>query len=88
MAKNRNKINPFKDKILTMDIIFEFNNVKALRWDVSILYKGGVLRGSIYNPIYINQLGSNDSLKRSKGYWAIMNSIVNQNAKNQLKLWL
>ena len=88
MAKNRNKINPFKDKILTMDIIFEFNNVKALRWDISILYKGGVLRGSIYNPIYINQLGSNDSLKRSKGYWAIMNSIVNQNAKNQLKLWL
>ena len=88
MAKNRNKINPFKDKILTMDIIFEFNNVKALRWDVSILYKGGVLRGSIYNPIYINQLGSNDSLKRSKGYWAVMNSIVNQNAKNQLKLWL
>ena len=88
MAKNRNKINPFKDKILTTDIIFEFNNVKALRWDVSILYKGGVLRGSIYKPEYINQLGGDTPLKRSKGYWAIMNSIVNQNQKNQLKLWL
>ena len=88
MAKNPNKINPFKDKVLGVNIVFEFNNVSAVRWDVDIWYKKTTLSGVIYKSELINGLTSSNSLKRSKSYWAIMNSIVNQNLKNQLKLAL
>ena len=87
MKKNPNKINPYQEKVLSVAAVFEHGNANSVRWDVEILYKKGVLKGSIYKADIINGHNSNDRLKRAKSFYAIINSVVNQNKKHQLKLF-
>lgn len=83
MAKEKPHIK--RDKILKVSPVI----LKGVRyWDAELLYKKGIIRGVIYNESFINNYYSNESVKRSRGFYQIAREVIKQVFKNQLELML
>ena len=81
-TKKRRDISRYRDKIVSI----EFMQYPQRHFIVTLEYKGRKLKGEIFNEMHINMYNSNEQLKRTKGFYAIANTILKQLENQQLKI--